>query len=131
VAVSPDRRSRFSRHRGQPNFGSQQPQNFNNSQNYNNNQQPALSAARTTAALQRRPASSRIRIIRARPQHQPQHNQPQQNQPYSPPPQQYQPPAAQPATADVSGLAVVHHRHATAAERFGLPPNGHDNNQGG
>jgi hypothetical protein len=115
---------------GQPNFGNQQPQNFNNSQNYNNNQQPPYPPREQPQPYSgggQQPNSN----YQGRSQHQPQHNQPQQNQPYSPPPQQYQPPAAQPATADVSGLPSFITGTQPQPSVSDFPPNGHDNNQGG
>ena len=96
---------------GQPNFGNQQ--NFSNPQNYNNNQQPPYPPREQSQPYGGQQPNSNYQ---GRPQHQPQ-----------------QQPAVQPAAAAISAAAghgrrqrcraaaVLHHRHATAAERARIP----------
>ncbi len=110
MAASPGRASRCRasrRQQGQPNFGNQQ--NFNNPQNFNSNQQPPYPPREQPQPYGGQQPNSNYQ---GRPQH-----QPQQNQPYSPP----QPLSAAAGAAvrwrqRCRATAVLHHRHAAAAE---------------
>jgi hypothetical protein len=109
----------------QPNFGSQQPQNFNNSQNYNNNQQPPYPPREQPQPYGGQQPNSNN--YQGRPQH-----QPQQHQPYSPPPQQFQPPPPQPAAAVTDAGQLPSFITGTQPQQNAQAPetNGYEN-QGG
>jgi len=108
---------------GQPNFGNQQPQNFNSSQNYTNSQQPPYPPRE-----QPQPYGGQLpnsNHYQSRPQH-----QPQQHQPYSPPQQHQQPP--QPAAAATDAGQLPSFITGSQPQQIAQAPetNGYDN-QGG
>jgi len=108
---------------GQPNFGNQQPQHFNSSQNYTNSQQPPYPPREQPQPYGGQQPNSNH--YQSRPQH-----QPQQHQPYNPPQQHQQPPQPAAAATDAGQLPSFITGSQPQQNAQAPETNGYDN-QGG